>query len=136
MLRKTLALAILAFVIPSVALAAKPTTHTSQSKAAPKVMYILKGTLWNYAAASSTASGSITIHVTHSNYHARTLVGTDFTFAIAANTTTSLNGAATITNGAKGIIKFRALKSTTSSGLLTALAPNAMTAFQVIDQSH
>ena len=130
--RKTLALVVLALAIPGAALAAKPSTHTSQSKAAPKVMYVLKGTLWNYTAASSTADGSITIHVTHSNYHGRTLRNTDVTFAVSANTTTTLNGATTISNGARGIVKFRALKNMTSSGLLTALSPNNMTAFQVI----
>jgi hypothetical protein len=123
---------ILALAIPGAALAAKPSTHTSRSKAAPTVMYVLKGTLWNYTAASSTAAGSITIHVTHSNYHGRALKGTDATFTIAATTTTTLNGNTTISNGARGIVKFRALKNMTSSGLLTALSTTNMTAFQVI----
>ena len=43
---------ILALAIPTVALAAKPTNH---SKAAPKVTYILKGTLSDFAAASKGA---------------------------------------------------------------------------------
>jgi hypothetical protein len=46
--RRTLALLILALAIPAVALATKPqnpSTPTSQSKAAPKVLYVLKGTL-------------------------------------------------------------------------------------------
>jgi len=132
MLRKTLALAVLGLAIPTVALAAKPTTHTSQSKAAPKVMYILKGTLSNYTAASSTTTGSITIDVKHSNYHARALVGQQFTFAVSTNTTTTLNGAATISNGARGLVKFREFKQMTSGGLQAALAPSSMTAFQII----
>lgn len=136
MVRKTLALLVLALAIPSVALAAKPLTHTSQSKAAPKVMYVLKGTLWNYAAATATANGSITIHVTHSNYHGRALKGMDVTFAIAASTSTTLDsGATTISNGARGIVKFRALKNTTTTGLLATLTASHMTAFQVIDQA-
>jgi hypothetical protein len=130
--RKTLALLILALAIPGAALAAKPSTHTSRSKAAPTVMYVLKGTLWNYTAASSTAAGSITIHVTHSNYHGRALRNTDVTFGVSADTATTLNGATTISNGALGIVKFRALKNMTSSGLLTALSTTNMTAFQVI----
>jgi hypothetical protein len=66
--RKTLAIFVLALAIPGVALAAMPSKPSpSQSKAAPRVMYVLKGTLWNYTAASSTTTGSITIHVTHSN---------------------------------------------------------------------
>lgn len=37
-------------------------------------------------------------------------------------------------NGARGTVKFRALKNMTSSGLMAALSPNHMTAFQVIDK--
>lgn len=132
--RRTLALFIVALAIPGVALAAKPQHPTSPSQAAPKVLYVLKGTLWNYTAASSTASGSITIHVTRTNHPARALEGMDLTFAIAASTNT--NGATTISNGARGIVKFHAIKNTTTSGLLAALSPNSMTAFQVIDQAR
>ena len=135
MIKKTLALLVLALVIPGAALAAR-TQHqntASQSKAAAKVMYILKGTLWNYTPATSTADGSITINVTHSNYHARALVGKSLTFAIAPATSTTLaNG--TISNGAKGIVKFKALRKVSNTTLLAALAPNQMTARQVIDQ--
>jgi len=139
--RKTLALFVLALAIPGAALAAKPTkpahTGTSQSKAAPKVMYVLKGTLWNYVAASSTTTGSITIHVTHSNYHGRLLKGQDLSFTVAANTATTLNGNSTINDGARGVVKFRALKNMTGTGLMAALTATApMTAAQVIDQAH
>jgi hypothetical protein len=141
MTRKTLALIILALAIPGAALAAKPTkpshTSTSQSKAAPKVMYVLKGTLSNYTAASATATGSVSIHVTHSNYHGRLLRGQDLSFTIAANTTTTLNGNSTISNGAHGVVKFRALKNMTGTGLMAALtATTPMIAVQVIDQAH
>ena len=133
MLRKTFALAVLALAIPTVALAAKPTTHTSQSKAAPKVLYILKGTLSSFTAASNTSTGSITIDVKHSNFHARALVGQQLTFTVAANTTTTLNGASTINDGTRGIVKFRAVKNQTNSTLMAALtASTPMTAFQVI----
>jgi hypothetical protein len=130
MLRKTFALAVLALAIPAVALAAKPTTHTSQSKAAPKVMYILKGKLSNFTAASSTTTGSITIDVKHSNYHARALVGQSLTFAVSADTATN---ATTINDGTRGIVKFRAVKNQTNSTLMASLtASTPMTAFQVI----
>lgn len=132
MLRKTFALAVLALAIPTVALAAKPTTHTSQSKAAPKVLYILKGTLSSFTAASNTSTGSITIDVKHSNFHARALVGQQLTFTVAANTTTTLNGASTINDGTRGIVKFRAVKNQTNSTLMAALTATPMTAFQVI----
>jgi len=136
MARKTLAVLVLALVLPAVASAAKPQhPSTSKSTAAPKVMYVLKGTLWNYTAASSTADGSVTIHVTHSNYHGRALRGLDLTFAVSTNTATAFqNGATTISNGARGIVKFHALKNMSTGGLLTALSPDHMTAFQVIDK--
>lgn len=135
MVRKTLTLLVLALAIPGAALAAKPqhpSTPTSQSKAAPKVMYVLKGTLWNYTAASSTVNGSITINVTHSNYHAHALVNTSVTFAIASTTGTTLKNG-TISNGAKGIIKFKAPLKVSNTTLMAALAPSQMTARQVID---
>jgi hypothetical protein len=144
-MRRTLAFVIVALTLPSVALAAKPATHTNHSKAAPKVMYILKGTLSNYAAASTTTSGSVTIHVTHSNYHARALVGQDLTFAVAANTklavsshskTKLVNGLATVKNGTRGIVKFKSALKVSNTSLLTALAPMKMTAFEVIVQHH
>jgi hypothetical protein len=131
--KKTLALAVLALVIPTAALAAKPTDSSpSHGKAAPKVMYVLKGTLWSFTAASTTASGSVTIHVTHSNYHGRLLKGMDLTFAVSTNTTTTLNGATTIKDGTRGVVKFRALKNMTNTALLTTLSASNMTAFQVI----
>jgi hypothetical protein len=132
--RKTLVLLLLALAIPGVALAAKPTKPTSNNgKAAPKVMYVLKGPLSSYTAATSTATGSITIHVNHSNYHARALKGLDVTFTIAANTTVTLRNGTAITDGTRGVVKFRALKNITTKGLVSELtASSPMTAFQVI----
>lgn len=133
MRRTTLALMVLALTIPAAALAAKPADQSaSKSQAAPKVMYVLKGTLSGFTAASTTASGSVTIHVTHSNFHGRTLRGMDLTFAVSAKTTTTLNGATTIKDGTRGVVKFRALKNMTVKGLLTTLSASNMTAFQVI----
>ena len=132
MLKRTLVVASLALAIPTVALAAKPQASTSKSKAAPKVTYILKGTLSDFAAASTTANGSVTIHVTHSNYHAKALVGQDLTFAVSMTTPTRLMGG-TIINGARGIVKFRAPLKVSNTTLMTALtATTPMTASQII----
>jgi hypothetical protein len=101
------------------------------------VTYVLKGTLSSYTAASSSADGSITITVTHSNSHGRLLKGMDLTFAISSQTATTLNGNATITDGAKGMVKFRALKHLSNSALTAALTSSTpMTAAHVIDQAH
>lgn len=135
--RKILALTILALAIPGAALAAKPQHPNKPGASKAKVTYVLKGTLSNYAPSSSTAAGSITIHVTHSNRHGRALKGMDLTFAVSATTATTLNGNTTISNGARGIVKFRALKNMTSTGLMAALSSSTpMTAVHVIDQAH
>lgn len=131
-MRKTLVILVLALAIPSAALAAQPQHPTKGSKAAPKVTYVLKGTLWNYTAATTITSGSITIDVTHSNYHGRLLKGMDLTFATSAKTATTLNGG-TISSGARGIVKFREFKNMSNSTLMTALtATTPMTASQII----
>lgn len=135
--KKILALMVLALAIPGAALAAKPQHPNKPGTSKAKVTYVLKGTLSNYTAASSTATGSITIHVTHSNYHGRALKGMDLTFAVSANTATTLNGNTTISDGARGIVKFRALKNMTVTGLTAALTSSTpMTAVHVIDQAH
>jgi hypothetical protein len=133
MVRKTLALLVLALAIPGAALAAKPATHTNQSKAAPKVMYILKGTLSNFTAATTTTNGSISITVARSNFHAHALVGQTLTFVITSSTSTTLNSA-TISNNARGIVKFKAPLKVSNTTLMASLAPSQMTARQVIDQ--
>jgi len=131
MRRKTLILFALALAITSVAFATTAQA-SSQSKAAPKVTYILKGTLSDFTAASTTANGSVTIHVTHSNYHAKALVGQDLTFAVSMKTTTTTMGG-TIINGARGIVKFRAPLRESNTTLMTSLtATTPMPASQII----
>lgn len=129
----TLALVLLALAIPTAALAAKPGHPPVKCcKAGPKVTYVLKGTLSNFTAASTTANGSVTINVTHSNYHAHAMVGHQLTFAIAMTTPTNLMGG-TILNGAHGIVKFREFKNMTNANLMAALtATTPMTATQII----
>jgi len=132
MRRKTLALVAVALAITSVALTTTAQASKGKSKAAPKVTYILKGTLSNFTAASTTASGSVTINVTHSNFHARALVGQQLTFGVAMTTPTNLMGG-TIVNGARGIVKFRAPLRVSNTTLMAALtASTSMTASQII----
>ena len=144
-MRRTLAFVIVALALPGVALAAKPATHTSRGKAAPKVMYVLKGTLWNYTAATATTSGTVTIHVTHSNYHGTALKGRDITFAVSAKTKLAVASTSTIKaakgltavrNGMRGIVKFKGALKVSNTTLLAALAPKSMTAFEVIVQAR
>ena len=132
MRRNTLALVALVLAITSVTFATTAQASKGKSKANPKVTYILKGTLSNFTAASTTANGSVTINVTHSNYHAHALVGQQLTFGIAMTTPTNLMGG-TILNGAHGIVKFRAPSRVTDKALMAALtATTPMTASQII----
>jgi hypothetical protein len=132
MRRRTLTLVALALAITSVALATTAQASKGKSRAAPKVTYILKGTLSNFTAASTTTDGSVTLDVNHSNYHARALVGQQLTFGISMTTPTNLMGG-TIINGARGIVKFRAPLRVSNTTLLAALtATTPMTASQII----
>ena len=129
MMRKTFAILALTFAIPAAALAA------GASKA-PKVTYVLKGTLYSYTAASAAANGSITIHVSDANYHARLLTGQNISFATTTKTLVTLNGSTTISDGSHGVVKFRAPEKVTKTALMTALTPDHMKASQVVDQGR
>src|SRR4029077_3903592 len=109
MMKKTLVFLAVALVIPtSVAFAKKPVAGT-HGKSNPMVMYVLKGTLSSYTAATSTVPGSISITVNHSNFHGRARKGQTLPFSTTMTTkVTMVNGATQITDGAKGVLKFKA----------------------------
>jgi hypothetical protein len=131
-MRKAIVLAVAALALPSVALATPPSTHTNHSKAAPKVMYILKGTFSNFHAATTATDGQISITVAHSNYHARKLVNTTLTFAVSPSTRITFGDGSTQVEGAKGMVKFRAPLRV--SGDLATTLPTMAKAFHVIVQ--
>jgi hypothetical protein len=135
-MKKAIVLVIVALAIPtSVALAKGPGTH---GKSNPRVMYVLKGTLSGYTAATATTDGKISITVNHSNYHGRTLMGQTLTFSTTAHTRVTFkhSTATTIIDGAKGILKFKApLHRKGDTTLVTTLTAGA-TALHVIDQSR
>ena len=143
-MKRLLPFVIAALMIPGVALAkGKPPTagtHTNHGKA--KVMYVLKGQIYNYTAFDSTTStpGSLTIAVSHSNRHGKLLVGQPpLTITIGPNTKVLLtNGVASIAAAApgdNGMVKIRAsrlaFKSATVADVQNALMNQA--AHQVID---
>lgn len=147
-LHKVAIVAALALVsLPAVALAAQPShpatpansnasshanatsTTGSSSEAnshatAAKVMFVLRGTLTAYTAASASTNGSVSIAVKRSNFESSSLKGLTLTFAVSSSTKI----AGTFKAGDNGIVKVRAAKNTPSSTLTT------LTAFQVIDQ--
>jgi len=137
-MRKTLALVLVALALPSIALAAKPTT--SHGNAGATVRYVLRGTLWSYTAASATADGSVTIHVTGSNHRGALLKGTYLTFAVTGKTKFALSSKSgivpkrrlvSIKDGARGMVEFRGALKVSNTALMAALAPKNMTALAV-----
>ncbi len=142
-MKKLVPFVIAALMIPGVALAkGKPPTagtHTNHGKA--KVMYVLKGMIYGYAAFDSTTStpGSITIVVNHSNRHGKLLVGQTISISTGANTKVLLQNGVTSINatapGDVGMVKVRAsrlaFKSATLADVQNALLNQP--AFQIID---
>ena len=142
-MKKVIPFVIAALMIPSVALAKGPNpkagTHTNQGKA--KVMYVLKGMIYNYVAYDSTTStpGTITIDVNHSNRHGKLLVGQTVTVTLGANSHVLMeNGVTSVAAtqpGDKGMVKIRAprmaFKGATTTLLTSALAN--MPAKMVVD---
>jgi len=72
-MKRAIVFLVVALAIPTSVALAKGTPNHGKSN--PRVMYVLKGALSSYQAASSTADGSISITVNHSNYHGRLLKG-------------------------------------------------------------
>lgn len=140
-MKKLLPIVIAALMIPSVASAkGKPPTagtHTNHGKA--KVMYVLRGLLYNYtpyvAATGTTAAqdGSIQIVVQHSNRHGKLLRSDPnnnpvyVTIDIGQKTMVRLDdGMTSIANGDRGAVQVRAsklaFKGATQADVLAALA--------------
>jgi hypothetical protein len=133
-MKKAIVLLVVALAIPtSVAFAKASPTH---GKSNPRVMYVLKGTLSSYQAATADLAGSISITVNHSNYHGRALKGQTLTFPTTMDTrVTFKNGATQITDGAKGVLKFKApLHRKGDTTLVATLTTNAR-ALHIIDQA-
>src|SRR5262249_3922926 len=134
-MKKAIVLVAVALVIPTSVAFAK--ANPTRGKSNPRVMYVVKGTLSSYTAATSSADGSISITVNHSNYHGRALKGQTMTFSTTMKTrVTMLNGATAITDGARGVLKFKApLRLGAGTDAATAL-PTMAKALHIIDQSR
>jgi hypothetical protein len=84
-MKRTIIFLVAALALPTSVAFAKPSHPPKGGKSAPRVQYILKGTLSAYTAPSSSATGTITIDVKHSNYHARALRNQSLTFKRATS---------------------------------------------------
>jgi hypothetical protein len=134
-MKKAIVFLVVALAIPtSVALAKGPGTH---GKSNPRVMYVLKGALSSYTAATSTVDGSISITVKHSNYHGRALRGQTLTFSTSMKTrVTFKRGATSITDGAKGVLKFKGPLRFAAGTDIAATLPTMAKALHIIDQAR
>jgi hypothetical protein len=125
-MKKALILVLAALMVPSVALAAKPSHHT---KTPPQVTYRLSGTLSNYSPYDSVtpANGSITILVRHANkglggHPVPALRGKTLTLPVDANTKIFFaHGVTAIANGDRGGITLRAAKKIAPADLIATL---------------
>ena len=143
MLKKVLPFAIAALMIPGVALAKGPNPNkgTDANHGKAKVMYVLRGMIYAYMAYNSTTSapGSITIDVKHSNRHGKLLVDQTITLTVGANTKVLLaNGVAAIAAskpGDLGMVKVRASRLAFKGATLADVQNTLLnhSAFQVID---
>ena len=126
-MRKVLVVLIMALLVPAAAVAkGKPADPGSQSKAAPKVMYVLKGKLTAYTAANGATNGSVTIMVKSSNRHGASLKNQSLTFAVSSSTKV----VGTFTANDNGVVKLRGAKA----GLGDPSTFGTLVAKQVIDQ--
>jgi hypothetical protein len=130
-MRKLLVILTVVLLLPAAALAGgKPSnpgnSSTAGSNAAPKVMYVLRGTLTAYTAANGATNGSVTINVTAANHHGASLKGKSLTFAVSS--ATKIVGSFTANDN--GVVKLRGPKA----GLGDPSTFGTLVAKQVIDQ--
>jgi hypothetical protein len=141
-MKRALIFVVAALMIPGVALAKGNPGHgnggshgNKGGKSAPKVSYVLKGTLSAFTAYDSSTStpGSITIAVTHSNHHGHALKGQSLTFPVDSGTKVTLDkGVTAITDGDKGVVTVRAPKKIAAADLASTL--QTYSARHVVDQ--
>lgn len=132
-MKKTIVVLAVALALPTSVAFAKGAPAGTRGKSNPTVMYVVKGTLSGYTAATADAPGGISITVTHSNFHS-SLKGQTMTFATTMGTKVNFrNGATQITDGSNGVLKFKApLHRKSDTTLLTTLTTNAK-ALHIID---
>jgi hypothetical protein len=124
---KTLLVLALALAAPALALAAQP---AQPGKSAPKVQYVLKGTLMSFTPATGGADGSITFTVTKSNHHRAALKGQSLTLLIKPTTRVVFDGDGALEPEEAVVVKLRESRRTTDALALLS----GKNARQVIDQ--
>jgi hypothetical protein len=122
-MRKLVTMVAIGLAVPSVALAAKPPVPGTgpQGKAAPKVIYVLKGAVQAYS-----NPGTITLKVLSANHYRTTLKNQVLQLKLDA--TTKLAG--TVKSGGNALVKVKAAKTIASADLVPTL--QGVVAFEVI----
>ena len=137
-MKKLIVFLVVALAIPSVAFASGSPSQT-RGKSNPMVMYVLKGTFSSFTAATADTDGSISITVSHANYHGRQLKGdTPLPFTVTASTRITFeNGSTALKDGATGMLKFRAplLRHASGATLDTVLPAKAKALHVVVQQA-
>jgi hypothetical protein len=101
---------------------------SSASSNSGEVLFVLRGTLSGYTAATSTSTGKVTIAVTSSNFHSAPK-GSTITFTLTTTTKVVLHdGNPVNASGDTGIVKVHAPKGSNATAL------QALTPSQLIDQ--
>lgn len=137
-MKRAVVFLMVALALPtSVALAKSPNGggKGGGGKSAPKVQWILKGTLSSYTAVSDAGNGQISVTVKHSNYRGRALKDQTLTFTLTAGKSrvTFMRGShanGQIADGTKGYVVVRAPKRLT--GDLTTALPAAAVRVHVV----
>ena len=132
-MKKLIVFLVVALAIPTSVALAKGTPNHGKSN--PRVMYVLKGTLSGFTAATDTTEGQISITVKHSNYHGRLLRDQTLTFSTTMKT--RVTGTTPIADNSTGVLKFKAplaRKATDATALATTLTTTAK-ALHIINRS-
>jgi hypothetical protein len=124
---KVLFVLALALAAPALALAAQP---VQPGKSAPKVQYVLKGTLTSFTPSTGGADGSITFTVTKSNHHRAALKDQPLTLLVKPTTKIVFDSDGALEPDETIIVKVRESRRTTDALALL----NGKNARQVIDQ--
>lgn len=137
MMRKFVLIAALALLLPALAFAGKPSapgkSDSAHTKKAHTVMYVLRGTLTAYTAATTTTPGSVSILVQSANHRGASLVTKTLTFPTSTATKIAPH-ATSITLGDPGMVKVRGPKTLAPTDNLATVL-QALTAFQVVDHT-
>jgi hypothetical protein len=124
---KVLIVLALALAVPALAIAAQP---AQPGKSAPKVQYVLKGTLTSFTPSTGDTDGSITFMITKSNHHGATLKDQSLMLLIKPSTKVVFDTDGELTPEETVVVKVRELRRTTDAlALLTG-----KNARQVVDQ--